>query len=59
MVTRRADSELDLHGSLLPSCPSALILRSGDSIVAWWHTKDGGTGIQHLDGEQWERYRID
>jgi len=28
-------------------------------VVAWWHTRDGGNGVQYMDGVPWERYLID
>jgi hypothetical protein len=37
----------------------ALVLWDGEDVVAWWHTRDGGTGVQYMDGVPWERYLID
>jgi hypothetical protein len=36
----------------------ALVLRQDGRVAAWWHTREGGMGIQYLDGEPWNRYRI-
>lgn len=36
----------------------ALVLRQDGRVAAWWHTRDGGVGVQYLDGEPWTRYRI-
>ena len=36
----------------------ALVLRQDGSVVLWWHTEDGGSGIQYLDGKPWDRYYI-
>lgn len=31
----------------------ALVLRQDGSVVQWWHTEEGGTGIQYLNGKAW------
>jgi hypothetical protein len=36
----------------------ALVLKQEGSIVRWWHTEDGGSGVQYLNGERWDRYLI-
>lgn len=36
----------------------ALVLIEDGEVTSWWHTRDGGTGVQYLDGVAWERYRI-
>ncbi len=34
----------------------ALVLRQNGEVARWWHVRDGGPGIQYLDGEAWNRY---
>src|SRR5262249_31882407 len=36
----------------------ALVLRQGGRVVACWHRREGGAGVQYLDGEPWSRHRI-
>jgi hypothetical protein len=36
----------------------ALVLRQEGAVVQWWHTEEGGTGIQYLNGQRWDRYLI-
>jgi hypothetical protein len=35
-----------------------LVLRKDGSVYRNWRTRDGGKGVQYLDGERWERYRM-
>ena len=35
-----------------------LVLRKGAAIFRSWKTRDGGTGVQYLDGVLWSRYRM-
>ena len=36
----------------------ALVLRQDGRVAGWWHTRNGGAGVQYLDGEPWSRERI-
>lgn len=36
----------------------ALVLRQGGAIAQWWHTEEGGPGVELLNGERWDRYKI-
>jgi hypothetical protein len=35
-----------------------LVLRSEGSVIASWRTRDGGVGVQYLDGVRWGRYKM-
>jgi hypothetical protein len=35
-----------------------LVLQKGAAIFRNWKTRDGGTGVQYLDGVLWSRYRM-
>ena len=35
-----------------------LVLCKGGAIFRSWKTRDGGTGVQYLDGVLWSRYRM-
>ena len=35
-----------------------LVLKTGGSVRKSWQTRDGGVGVQYLDGERWNRYRM-
>ena len=37
---------------------ACLVLRKGNAVFRTWKTRDGGTGVQYLDGTPWERYRM-
>jgi hypothetical protein len=37
---------------------AALVLIEDGEITNWWHTRNGSTGVQYLDGQAWERCRI-
>jgi hypothetical protein len=37
----------------------ALVLWNGDELVTWWHARSGGSGIQYLDQDRWERYKME
>jgi hypothetical protein len=35
-----------------------LVLRMDGSVCKSWRTRDGGVGVQYLDNERWERYKM-
>jgi len=35
-----------------------LVLRMDGSVCKSWRTRDGGMGVQYLDSERWERYKM-
>lgn len=35
-----------------------LVLRMDGSVCKSWRTRDGGVGVQYLDSEGWERYKM-
>jgi hypothetical protein len=35
-----------------------LVLRMDGSVCKSWRTRDGGVGVQYLDSERWERYKM-
>ena len=35
-----------------------LVLRMDGSVYKIWRTRNGGVGVQYLDSERWERYKM-
>ena len=35
-----------------------LVLRKDGSVVESWRTRDGGVGVQYLNGVRWGRYKM-
>ncbi len=35
-----------------------LVLRTDEAIVESWKTRDGGVGVQYLNGARWNRYTL-
>jgi len=36
----------------------ALVLKQDGEVTKWWHIREGGPGMQYLDGHEWHRYYI-